>query len=281
MTASTPQRAWLTLALFAITGCPDLSVDKTEADGSVDDGDEGGTLIDETTGATDPAEDGESLIALEATGYFVCGIDAHGSLDCTLKDGGAPMNLTDLEDFQYVDLSANQLSVCAVRDNDGAGTGDIHCFTSNIGYGHGFYDVYEGNFSAVTNRNGVCGLEDGEIVCFESPSDAGYESFASGPFTDIWDYGTGHADGVFSVRADGSLALRGNGYFEDQQEVCPLPTTGVLDVDVGPGPIVHRQAQVVVHCNRPTRARWWRTATHRPRAYKSSLEEVAKVAVSD
>jgi len=189
----------------------------------------------------------EIIIALEATGYDVCSIDALNRLQCANDEGVWDLDDTFVGSNSFIALSSSQTDICALEDNDGDGAGDVYCFKPERLLS-GDYEEHAGPYTHFTAVGAagpfgqtVCGLDlDGAILCPDAEPGSGLDTPPEGPFVDLWGIQNSFHTGVCALSDGGALTCFGDEAFDDHFEECPLPTSGVMDVDVGgaPFPIV-------------------------------------------
>ena len=185
----------------------------------------------------------EIIIALETNNVDVCGIDALNRLRCSNDEGVWDLDHTFVGSTSFIALSSSQRDVCALEDNDGDGAGDVYCFRperllSDV------YEVHEGPYTHFTAVGAagpfgqiVCGLDpDGAIHCPDAEPGSGLDTPPEGPFVDLWGMEDSFRTGICALSADGALTCFGNDDFTDWYEECPLPTSDVIDVDMGGAP---------------------------------------------
>ena len=181
----------------------------------------------------------EAIVDLEATAYEVCSIDTLGRLQCA-DTSGESWNFQDmvLGSNSYIELDASQTDMCALEDNDGDGAGSIHCFRiETLGLAD-VYDVYEGPYTSFTaNGANICGIGlDGEIDCPGATADSGLDAPPAGPFVKLWSIDNSFITGVCGLTSDGGLECFGDEGFTAEFAKCDIPSSGVVDVDMGGAP---------------------------------------------
>ena len=197
------------------------------------------------TGCTSPGspKSGEGIQQLLTTGYHACVIDGLGDFHCKWTTG-EPVDMGEgwlSGGRNFIAGATSQTSVCLIEDPDGDGAGDILCTALND---HRFSDepddTFAGDFVQVIAEGAICGLDTaGELTCFESwgnSLDDQFDSLPAGPFESIHGYGNSLFSMVCGVDADGTSSCIGAGpAYSRAMDVCPLPTSGIADMDFGDG----------------------------------------------